>query len=108
LVLDVEVLDPDVTAVGRLEATNQLAEGRDRTSPKARALDHPLEIGFRGAELRRRQERMADGRRSERVQVRDQMTQLAVRVHQIRDLDRARRRYPGRRGQGGAVPLRGQ
>ncbi len=87
LVLDVQVLDAERAAVGFLETRDQLAEAGVRDSTKAPGRHHAVEVGLAEAELRRLEQRMARGLRRERIEMRDQVPELAVRVDQIENPD---------------------
>ena len=87
LVLDVEVLDAERPAVRRLEARDELTERGGGAAAEARALDHPSQVGFREAQLRGLEKRMTGGLRRERIQMRDQVAELAVGMHEVGDLE---------------------
>src|SRR5438034_483233 len=87
LVLDVHVLDAERAAVGRLEARDQVADAGARAAAEAAARDHAVEVLLAEAELGGLEERMARGLRRERVQVGDQVPELAVGVDQVEDAD---------------------
>ena len=95
LVLDVHVLDAERAAVGRLQARDQVADAGARAAAEAAARDDAVEILVAEAELRGLEERMPRGLRRERVQVGDQVPELAVGVDQVEDAD------DGRAGRGG-------
>src|SRR5262249_30582148 len=80
----------DGAAVGRLQAGHQLAQWHPAAAAEAARVDHPIEILLGEAEVRGLEQRMALRLRSERVQMRDQVTELAIRVDQVVDaLERA-------------------
>src|SRR5436309_3325059 len=87
LVLDVHVLDAERAAVGRLQARDQVADAGARAAPEAAARDDAVEVLVAEAELRGLEERMPRGLRRERVQVGDQVPELAVGVDQVEDAD---------------------
>src|SRR5262249_3229351 len=80
---DVEILDAESAAVGRLETLDQLAQRHRSDTLEAARIDDAVEVTLPEAELRGVEERMADGPGPERGQMRDQMAQLAIRVHQV-------------------------
>src|SRR5438552_2522846 len=90
LVLDVHVLDAERAAVGRLQARDQVADAGARAAPEAAARDDAVEVLVAEAELRGLEERMPRGLRRERVQVGDQVPELAVGVDQVEDADDGR------------------
>src|SRR5437867_2207800 len=87
LVLDVHVLDAERAAVGGLEARDQVADAGARAAAEAPARDHAVEVLLAEAEFRGLEERMARGLRRERVQVGDQVPELAVGVDQVKHTD---------------------
>src|SRR5262249_8487372 len=102
---DVEILGGDGAAVGRLQAGHQPAQWHPAAAAEAARVDHPIEILLGEAEVRGLEQRMALRLRSERIQMRDQVTELAIRVDQVVDaLERAvllrRRRLGLRPGHG--------
>ncbi len=104
-ILHVEILDPERLAVRRLQPPEEIAESRLPATLKAPALDHPVQVGVAETELGRLEQRMPFGLGRERVQVGDQMAELAVGVHQIEDADDrlGGRRNRGARGGAGTV-----
>src|SRR5881296_3354815 len=102
LVLDVHVLDAEPAAVGRLQARDQVADAGARAAAEAAARDDAVEVPVAEAELRGLEERMPRGLRRERVQVGDQMPELAVGVDQVEDAD------DGRAGRGRDGRARGR
>src|SRR5438309_5581863 len=90
LVLDVHVLDTERAAVGRLQARDQVADAGARAAAEAAARDDAVEVLVAEAELRGLEERMPRGLRRERVQVGDQVPELAVGVDQVEDADDGR------------------
>src|SRR5262249_39550272 len=77
-------------AVGRLQAGHQLAQRHPAAAAEAARVDHAIEILLGEAEVRGLEQRMALRLRSERVQMGDQVTELAIRVDQVVDaLERA-------------------
>ncbi len=92
-VLDVQVLDAERAAVGRLEPGDQLAQRRPGlAAAEVAGVDDPIEVGLAEAELRRLEERMARWRLGERIQPRHEVTELAVGVHEVDGAEDGRRR----------------
>src|SRR5436190_7525550 len=104
LVLDVHVLDAERAAVGGLQASDQVADAGARAAAEAAARDDAVEILVAEAELRGLEERMPCGLRRERVQIGDQMPELAVGVDQVEDAD-DRRAGRARRGRADGGPV---
>src|SRR5207237_3506036 len=102
LALDVHVLDAERATVGRLEACDQVADAGARAAAETAARDHAVEVLLAEAELRGLEERMPRGLRRERVQVGDQVAELAVGVDQVEDADDGR----AGRGRGGRARRR--
>src|SRR5437667_228384 len=101
LVRDVEVLDAERPAIGPPAAFDQLPEWRATETLEPAAFDHPLHVVRGETELGGVEQRMAHGARLERVQVSDQMAELAEGMDQVRGVGYADRRRAGRLDQGG-------
>ena len=104
-VLDVHVLDADRPAVRCLQPGDQVTDGRARAAPEAAARDDAIEVRLAEAELRGLEERVRARRRVERIQPGDEVSELAVGVHEVEHADD--RRDLARGSDGGAVrPVR--
>ncbi len=94
LVGDARVLDADVPAIGLAQLRDQIAERSVARSSEAAGADHQVVGGVRQPEVRQRQHRVRLARLSkpprQRVQVRLEVAELPVRVHQVVDADRRR------------------
>ena len=109
LVGDMKVLDAERPAVRLPEVLDQLAERRPARTAEARAVDHPPHVGVGETELGGVEQRVAHGTRLERVQVRNQVAELAERVHEVRGVEHPLGRRRGtleERGGRAAVAVR--
>ena len=105
-ILELHVLDADRAAVRFAKPRDQLVQRRARAAAKAAALDDPVEVGRRETELRRLEQRVAGRRGRERVQVCDEVPELAIGVDEIEDAeDRLGIGSGCSAGRGGARPI---
>src|SRR5205823_10876742 len=79
-VLDVQVLDADGAAVGLAEGVEQLAQGGARQADEVAGVEGAVEIAFVEAELGEVQQRVAGALLAERVEVGQEVAEVAVGV----------------------------
>ena len=103
LVGDVHVLDAERAAVGLAQRGDQIAQRRRRISRQRLGADRVIEVGFAEPEVREIQQRMGVDVVAERIELSDQVPELAVRA------DQRECAAGGLAARGGpAAPLRGQ
>jgi len=104
LVEDVHVLDAKGAAIRGPQTGDQVAQGRARAALERRAIHHPIEVGVREPELRRLEQGVARLVVAQRIQVGDQVAELAIGVNQVEDADVALEGRLGAYG-GGVRPV---
>ena len=105
LVRDVQVLDAERAAVRAPEAFDQLAQWSPARAAEAAAVDRALHVRLGEAELGGVEQRMAHRPRLERVQVGDQVAELAEGVHQVGGVEDAARGCRGLDQGGGRLAV---
>ncbi len=98
-VLNVHVLHADEPAVGIAQGSYQVVQGSRTQSHERAGIDDAIEVGFRQAELGRLQQRVTGARLAERIEMSEEVANVAIGVDQPDDAGLHRslggRRRPG-------------